>query len=95
MSLEREFRVKAIKDVFWDYNVDPDALDKMLQDNLDHVGGIYRNELFIKLLNMYSWHKVRKIIPEQLLKVALDEKVINGLFPRSLRDKYRYVRSLL
>ena len=51
--------------------------------------------LYIKLLNFFTWHKVRHIVSQDQLPELLSEEVINGLFPRPLRDKYRYVRSLL
>ena len=51
--------------------------------------------LYIKILNFFYWHKVRHMIPPEQIPDILSDDVINGLFPRSLRDKYRYVRSLL
>lgn len=95
MNQVKDFRIGAIRDVLWDYKIDPLEAERMLLGDIDRVGGMYRNELLIKLLNMYSWHKVRQIIPAHLLEGVLTEDVIKGLFPPSLRDKYRYVRSLL
>lgn len=49
----------------------------------------------MKIVNGFNWHKARRIIPADKLKEALTDEVIQGLFPRVLRDKYKYVQSLL
>ena len=51
--------------------------------------------LYIKMLNFFYWHKVRHLVQPDKISELLSDDVINGLFPRPLRDKYRYVRSLL
>lgn len=95
MELDKNEKLAMLKRLFWDYKVDPrEALD-IIEGKRERVGGIQRKELFVKILNMYPWHKVRQLIPESLLPEVLQEDVIMGLFPKNLRDKYRYVRSLL
>jgi hypothetical protein len=81
--------------VLWDTNIPAEDLLPLLKGEKDEVNGFTRSNLYLKIVNGFNWHKVRHIIPEDRLKEALSDEVINGLFPRSLRNKYRYVRSLL
>ena len=49
----------------------------------------------MRIINGFNWHKARHIIPADKLKEALEDDIIKGLFPRNLREKYKYVQSLL
>lgn len=81
--------------VLWDTNIPAEKLLPLLKGEKEEVDGFSRSNLYRKIVNGFNWHKVRHIIPENRLKEALSDEIINGLFPRSLRDKYKYVRSLL
>lgn len=93
--MEHSEKLKIVKSLFWDYKVDPEEAINALNGKTDHIGNLHRNELFIKLLNFYPWHTIRKLVPESLHKELLSDEVIQGLFPPILRDRYRYVRKLL
>ncbi len=87
--------LKYLKMLTWDTTLTEHDLLKLLRSGEDEVNHNDLNTLYIKILNWFSWHKVRRIIPHDKLKEALADTIISGLFPRPLRDKYRYVRSLL
>ncbi|MFO0377856.1 MAG: hypothetical protein ACK50M_05335 [Cyclobacteriaceae bacterium] len=87
--------LKHLKTVLWDVTVTPEEALSILKGERDQVKGFTRINLYTKIVNGFYWHTVRHIIPEKNLAEALSEDVIRGLFPRDLRDKYRYVRSLL
>jgi hypothetical protein len=93
--MTHEEKLDLVKSLFWDYKVDPEEAVRALEGHTERIGKLHRNELFIKLLNFYPWHKVREIVPESLLAELLSENVIRGLFPPILRERYRYVRKLL
>ncbi len=84
-----------LKNVNWDTTLTPEEMLRILKGETDNVKGLTRKNIFIKILNFYSWHKVRHMVPEHTLPELLADDVIQGLFPRELRDKYRYVKSLL
>ncbi|MBX2955265.1 MAG: hypothetical protein KF846_03855 [Cyclobacteriaceae bacterium] len=87
--------LKHMKMVLWDVTVTPEEALSILKGECDVIKGFNRTQLYMKIVNGFNWHTVRKIIPEQHLPDALSDLVIKGLFPRSLREKYRNVRSLL
>ncbi len=84
-----------LRDVNWDTTLTTEELLMILKGDKEKIKGFTQKNLFIKILNFYNWHKVRHMVPEEKLKDVLAEDVIQGLFPRDLREKYRYVRSLL
>lgn len=87
--------IDRLKLLTWDIKTSPEELFLLLNGNQTKINGFTKQNLFTKILNGYNWHTVRKIIPESKLKEALSDEVVNGLFPRTLREKYKYVRSLL
>jgi hypothetical protein len=87
--------IKRLHLVLWDSPVPAERLLPLLKAEKDEVEGFTRKNLYRKVVNGFNWHIIRHMIPENRLHEALSDEVINGLFPRSLRDKYRYVRSLL
>jgi hypothetical protein len=95
MLYPKEEILKRLKIVSWDLPYSPEQLYDLLMGKVDRLNGFSRIQLFTKIVNGFYWHQVRHIIPEERLGEALSEDVIRGLFPRNLRDKYRYVRSLL
>lgn len=52
--------------------------------------------LYIKLLNYNNWYTlIKRFGVDYLKEEVLVDDVIDGLFPRQLRKKYRYVRRFL
>ncbi len=87
--------INLLEKVRWDIPYTAEALYKLLMGEVDQIDGFTRQRLYTKIVNSFNWHVVRKIIPSAQLSDALSDEVIQGLFPRSLRDKYRNVRGLL
>jgi hypothetical protein len=79
----------------WDTPVSTDELYGILTGKNEPVGGIDKNWIYIRLLNSFNWYTVLKIIPPDEIPALLSDDVINKLFPRQLRNKYRHVRSAL
>lgn len=94
MYTEEEL-LKKIRMINWDTPIPDTTLLQMLRGESGGQFEFFRNNLYIKIVNGFSWHEVRKMLPAHRLREVLNEEVIRGLFPRNLRDKYRYVRSLL
>ena len=94
MYSDREL-LEKLKLLTWDLNISADQLLLLLHGEKDQVNGFTRKNLYMKIINGFNWHVARHIIPADKLSEALSDDVINGLFPRTLREKYRYVRALL
>jgi hypothetical protein len=95
MLYPKEEILRRLKMVAWDIPYSPEELYELLMGKTERINGFTRNQLYTKIVNSFYWHDVRHIIPEKQLRDALSDTIIQGLFPRDLRDKYRYVRSLL
>jgi hypothetical protein len=95
MLYPKEEILRRLKMVSWDITYTPEQLYDLLTGEVDQINGFTRKQLYAKIIKGFYWHQVRHIIPADHLAEALSEEVIQGLFPRDLRDKYRYVRSLL
>jgi hypothetical protein len=87
--------LRRLKLLTWDTTLKPEDLLMVLKDNSTAIDQPVKLNLYIKILNWFSWHEVRFMVEEDKLPNLLAEEVIRGLFPRDLRDKYRYVKSLL
>jgi len=87
--------LKYLESINWDTTLSSKELLQLLKGDIDQVKGFTKQNLYTKILNFYPWHKVRHMVKEDKLSEVLTEDVIQGLFPRDLRDKYRYVKSLL
>ncbi len=87
--------LRYLKSINWDTTLTSAELLKILKGDTENVKGFTKQNLYIKLLNFYPWHKVRHMVKVEKLPEVLADDVIQGLFPRDLRDKYRYVKSLL
>lgn len=79
----------------WDTPYSLNDLYKVFTGEEKKIGSIDKNWIYSRLLNTYNWYTVLKIVPKKDLPQLLSDEVINNLFPRQLRQKYRHVRSAL
>lgn len=87
--------IKYLRSINWDTTVSSEELLQLLKGDADNIKGFTKNNLYTKILNYYPWHRVRHMVEAEKLGEVLTDEVIQGLFPRDLREKYRYVKSLL
>lgn len=81
--------------IYWDMEVDPDQLSRLLRGDIEKVGHIDRVNLFRRLLATYDWYTLLALIPPDRLREALSDAVLEHLHPPSLRERYRYARHVL
>ena len=91
----KEEILRRLKMIGWDLPYSPEQLYSLLMGEVDTINGFTRTQLYAKIINGFYWHQVRHIVPSKSLPDALSDSVINSLFPRDRREKYKYVRSLL
>lgn len=87
--------LRRMKLMTWDTTLTPEYLLSVLKGENTDSNENARKGLYIKILNWFPWHEVRFMVPPDKLPEVLADDVIQGLFPRDMRDKYRYVKSLL
>jgi len=81
--------------IYWDAEVEPDQIRRLLHGEIDRVGHIDRINLYRRLLMTYDWYTLLNLIPSDRLREALSEPVLKGIHPASLRDRYLYARNVL
>jgi len=85
---------KALKRVFWDYNID-------IRELVDAFYGISSqpniNQYMVqsKLLNGLSWHNLLKIVGLNEATKMLDDNVIKTIFPISYRNSLKNAKRIL
>lgn len=86
---------KVLEQISWDIKIPVDGLYRVFKGEINNIAGIDKAWLYQRILNGYRWYTVLNIIPKEELRFLLSDEIINRLFPRQLRNKYRHVRSAL
>jgi hypothetical protein len=86
---------KKLAVLYWDADVEPAQLERLLRGDIERIGHIDRINLYRRLLMTYDWYTLLTLIPPERLQEALSEPVIEHLHPASLKDRYLYARSIL
>ncbi len=81
--------------LYWDADVPPEQLCRLMRGELDRIGHIDRINLYRRLLTTYDWYTLLSLIPEERLGEALSAPVLERLYPASLKDRYLYARKIL
>jgi hypothetical protein len=84
---------ELIKNILWDVDISPDEVLSLICDKKR----INESRRFIvKLLKSYSWYTLLKIFTiEEMIEIINDNKVIDSIFPQSLKEKYKNAREIL
>ncbi len=85
----------SLSKINWDTPLSTDELYQIFTGIKSHSGGIDKKWIYLRILNSFNWYTVLKIIPKNELSFLLSDEIINNLFPRQLRNKYKHVRSAL
>jgi len=84
---------KLIKNILWDLNLTTEDVFSILSDRNNHDE---RRRFVVRLLRSYNWYTLLKIFTiEEMIEIINDNKVINALFPNSLKEKYKNAREIL
>ena len=51
--------------------------------------------LYQRLLNTFDWYTLFKLIPKKQLSNALDDRILNRLYPKDLTLRFHYAKSVL
>ena len=88
-------QMEKLSPIYWDVDVDPDALQRLLRGDIERIGHIDRISLYRRLLMTYDWYTLLALIPPDKLREALSDPVLEHLHPANLRDRFIYARSIL
>ncbi len=80
---------------FWDKNIDENQLVELINGKINAIPLFDKKNLYSRLLSTFDWYTLLKLIPEKLLKDVLADDVLKRLYPKELKEKYTYARSVL
>ena len=84
---------KLVKNILWDLNLTTEDVFSILSDKSNNDE---RRRFVVRLLRSYNWYTLLKIFSiEEMIEIINDNKVINALFPNSLKEKYKNAREIL
>jgi hypothetical protein len=86
---------RILSRLFWDVESKQTGIDKLIEEKLQTFDNPQSQQFFCRLLSSCDWYTLLKLIPPQQLKVVLSDQVLDKLFPRDLKTKYKYARDLL
>lgn len=85
---------KIIRRSFWDRNIDPALIKRLLSLQAD-LSEPSNAALYARVLQSCSWYTLLKVYDKELLLKLLDDRVLKYLHPKELQAKYRYARRIL
>ena len=94
-QLTPEDKKKLLSDAFWDKNVDENQLYDLIIGKIETLPFLDKKLIFCRLLSTYDWYTLIKLVPEKLLREALNNDVLGRLYPKELKEKYKYARGIL
>jgi hypothetical protein len=84
---------QLIAQVLWDVNI---PVEEAMSIIADKKKGEDRRRLIVKLLKSYNWYTLLEIFTiEEMTDILNDSKIIDSLWPDSLKEKYINARKIL
>ena len=86
---------KLLLNAFWDRNIDENQLYDLITGKIKTLPFLDKKLIFARLLSTYDWYTLIKLIPIKMLKESLSDDVLERLYPKELKKKYKYARKIL
>ncbi len=93
--LTRIEKEKILLRLFWDVKPDSFNLDELLVGDTENLSGVEEQNVYRRLLMSCDWYTLLKILPLIKLRTILKSPVIEGLYPKDLRNRFFYAREVL
>lgn len=79
----------------WDYDISIDELERLINGHSSKAGHYTLETLFIKMASGLPWFTIVEILGAEKINELLTDDVIQKIWPKSVRNKYSYVRKRL
>jgi hypothetical protein len=79
----------------WDYNISVKDMEMLIEGKIQKAGHYTYESLFIKMVSGLPWFSVVTIFGPEKIKELLTDEVIRKIWPKSVQEKYDYVRKRL
>ena len=84
-----------LKQAYWDSNYNPEDLYALLNSNIEQIGGLTKEKLYIRLLETYSWYSILEIVPQEKINELASTRIIAKLRNNSLKKRYELISRFL
>ncbi len=86
---------QALKSIMWDYNISVKDMEMLIDGKIQKAGHYTYESLFIKMISGLPWFSVVAVFGPEKIKELLTDEVIRKIWPKSVQEKYVYVRKRL
>jgi len=94
-QLTKTEKKRLLSKIYWDMSVDPEELFQVLQGEATEPENIDKTAVYRRLLTTYDWYTLLKLIPKKQLHEVLSDRVIDRLYPKTLKKRFLYAREVL
>jgi hypothetical protein len=95
MELNREAKLKLMRNLNWDYNVTPEEMLAVLEGALTQAGPFSRAFLFQRSLERLPWHYLIALWGVETAKELYTPELARRLWPKDLRSRYDFAFAVL
>ena len=85
---------KIIRRSFWDRNIDKEFVQGLLAGKIN-LSDSANVALFARVIQSNAWYTIFKVFDKKALIKLLDDRVLNLIYPKELKEKYIYARKIL
>jgi hypothetical protein len=86
MKLSPEDTLELLNGLIWDYDISPDNLARLLDGQIERVGGLDRDALFVRCLERLPWHYVVALWGIETMQELYSSQNRNRLWPPERRE---------
>jgi len=92
--LSKEEILRILQSIYWERNVNPERLYKILKGDV-RTSGAEKYNLYLRLITGCDWYTLRKIFSDRELMQLLADDVLQRIYPKEMKEKFLYARRLL
>ena len=85
----------TLKKLFWDYEVQGNELQDVLQGKILRVGHIDKERIYSRMLSTLNWYIILDLAGTDHLDEVLSDSVIDRLYPKDIKKKYAIAKRIL
>jgi hypothetical protein len=93
--LSKVEKQKVISRLFWDKKRQNIDVDEFIESKVNSIDEFDSRQFFVRMLTSCDWYTLVRLLSFEKLEIVLNDQVLDHLFPKELKEKYIYARSLL
>jgi hypothetical protein len=93
MKLEKN--IKTLRNIFWDYNVEPDEIYLILKKEKEEDKFFSREKILLRILERMGWYEVLELLGKDYLKKNLTVSLLRKIRNPNIKIRYEILRKFL